>query len=464
MALRLYNTKTRATEPFTPIEGKKVRMYSCGPTVYNYAHIGNFRAYIVADLLKRYLKYRGYQVRHVMNITDIDDKTIRDSQKEGKTLGEFTRFYTKAFFDDLSALNIVPADVFPRATDHIKEMLALIASLESNGHTYSSDASVYYRIASFPRYGELARLDPSSLKENAQGRLSSDEYGKEDARDFALWKGYEASDGDISFDSPYGRGRPGWHIECSAMSMAYLGESFDIHTGGVDLIFPHHTNEIAQSEGATEKPFVRYWVHNEHLIVEGRKMSKSLGNFYTLRDLLDKGYSAKAIRYVLLATHYRQKLNFTLQGIDAAASAIGRLQELYAKARRIEGEGSGTVSALIGKASDAFASAMDDDLHIAEALAAVFEFVKEANKVVDDLGKVEAAALVAFLEELDSVLGVLDREEETIPPEVAALAEERKAAREKKDFQKSDELRDRIASLGYTISDEKDGGYALRKS
>ncbi|RMF88331.1 MAG: cysteine--tRNA ligase, partial [Nitrospinota bacterium] len=316
--LKFYNSLTRRKEEFHPIEPGRVRMYTCGPTVYDYAHIGNFRAYIFEDILRRYLKYKGYQVTQVMNITDVDDKTIRESRRRGMSLKEFTSFYVQAFFEDLETLNIERAEYYPAATEHIDQMVALIKRLIENGHTYEVDGSIYFRISTFPAYGRLAGLDAVQLQGGASGRVDADEYGKEDVRDFVLWKAWREEDGDVFWETELGKGRPGWHIECSAMSMHYLGEHFDIHTGGIDNLFPHHENEIAQSEAATKKPFVNYWLHCQHLLVNNAKMSKSLGNFYTLRDLLERGYKPKAIRYALLSTHYRQQHNFTFEGLAAA--------------------------------------------------------------------------------------------------------------------------------------------------
>jgi len=339
MVLQLFNTLTRNKELFTPLVKGNVGMYTCGPTVYNYVHIGNLRAYVAQDLLKRYLNYKGFKVKHVMNFTDVDDKTIRDSQKEHKSLTEFTRFYEQEYLKDIKALHILPADIMPRATEHISEMVKLIIDLEKNKHTYEKDGSIYFKIASFKGYGKLANLDAQLLKDNADGRFSQDEYEKENARDFALWKSYSDEDGDVCWDTALGKGRPGWHIECSAMSTKYLGDTFDIHCGGVDLIFPHHTNEIAQTEGATKKPFVKYWVHNEHLLVDGQKMSKSLGNFYTLRDLIKKGYDPLVVRYELLSTHYRQQLNFTEGSLKQSEAALRRLYEFTDRLDDCKGKG-----------------------------------------------------------------------------------------------------------------------------
>lgn len=456
--MRIYNTLGRETQEFKPLQGKKVGLYSCGPTVYNYAHIGNWRSFVFADILKRYLKYRGYSVKHVMNITDVDDKTIRDSKKEGKPLKEFTEFYTEEFFKDMKQLKIEIPDIIPKATDTIPEMIEIVKKLTANKHTYTTEGSTYYRIQSFPEYGKLAKLDISQLKTDASGRLSTDEYEKEDAKDFALWKAWSEEDGNVFWETEIGKGRPGWHIECSAMSMKYLGESFDIHTGGVDLVFPHHENEIAQSEGATGKTFVKYWIHSEHLLVDGKKMSKSLGNFYTLRDILSKGYDANSMRYALLSTHYRQKLNFTLQGLDAAKASVQRLQDLIIKLREIKNEGSDATE-LVEKTKEQFIRAMDDDLQISEALAAVFEMAKEANTMIakNELGKKGAGNIMQMLKELDSVLGVMNFKEATIDPEIETLIEKRQEARKKKDFGLSDKIRDELKAKGIILEDTKEG-------
>ena len=326
MPFQIYNTLTRCVEEFVPLQPPQVRLYTCGPTVYDFAHIGNFRAYVFEDLLRRTLRFRGFQVTQVMNLTDVDDKTIRGAQAAKVALGDYTRRYTDAFFEDLRALAIEPAEHYPAATAHIPEMIALIETLFQKGYAYrSEDGSVYFSIAKFKDYGKLAHLDLTGLKPGA--RIAQDEYQKENAADFALWKAWQSEDGDVAWDSPWGRGRPGWHIECSAMSMKYLGASFDLHTGGVDNIFPHHEDELAQSEAATGRPFVKYWMHCAHLVVDGRKMSKSLGNFFTLRDILRRGYSGREIRYALMAVHYRQALNFTFEVLDAARGALARLDE-----------------------------------------------------------------------------------------------------------------------------------------
>lgn len=460
--LQFHNTLTRKTEPFKPLKGKKVGIYSCGPTAYDYPHIGNYRAYIFVDLLKRYLLHKGYKVKHVMNITDVDDKTIRNSQKEGISLKDFTRKYEQAFFDDIKALNILPADKYPLATEYIKEMVAITKALLKKGLAYrGEDGSIYYNIRKFRGYGRLANIDVSKLKAGASGRVKKDEYTKEDVQDFALWKAYDKADGNVFWNTEIGRGRPGWHVECSAMSIKSLGKTFDIHCGGIDLIFPHHQNEIAQSEGWTGKKFVNYWLHNEWLLVNGQKMSKSLGNFYTLRDVLAKGYSAVAIRYLLLSTHYRQQLNFTFEGVDAAKAAVERLNELIRKLREVKGSRKRVlIKKEISAAAEAFEKAMDDDLNISEALAAVFEFVKNINHRIDNnsIDKKSAEAAAGFLEKVDSVLGVMDfSKEEKLKPELTKLIDERERLRKEKKFAEADKIRAKLREKGIQLDDTPEG-------
>jgi cysteinyl-tRNA synthetase len=468
MTLQFYNTLGRKKTDFVPLKKGHVGLYSCGPTVYNYAHIGNFRAYVFVDMLKRYLKFKGFDVKHVMNITDVEDKIIRDCQKEGKDLKEFTEFYTKLFLEDLKTLNIVPADVMPKATDHINEMVELIKKMKAKGHTYEKEGSIYFRISSFKDYGKLALLDLESLKQNADGRMNdADEYSKEDARDFALWKSYDESDGNVFWETEIGKGRPGWHIECSAMSTKHLGDQFDIHTGGVDLVFPHHTNEIAQTESATGKcPWVKYWLHNEHLMVNGEKMSKSLGNFYTLRDLLKKGYDPRAIRYELLKTHYRMKLDFREDELKQIPETLARFDEAIHKLHSIKNEESKVDSKKLSEnALKGFEDAMDDDLNISGALATVFDFLKEINKEISEnsMSKKDAETYAEALKKIDSVLGIMKFEKDDVPSEIIALAEKRLAAKKAKDFKLSDSLRDEIKAKGYAVVDEKDS-YRIKKA
>ena len=459
MAFKIFNTMSRKKEVFKPLKKGEVTMYICGPTVYDYPHIGNYRAYVFGDLLNRYLKYIDYKVRFVMNLTDVDDKTIKNSCKEGVSLKEYTEKYIKAFFEDLDTLNIVRADVYPKATEHIKEMVALVKKLLDKGLAYKSeDGCIYYPISKFKDYGKLAHLDPEQLKEGVSGKVLSDEYDKENVHDFALWKAWTPEDDAVFWETEIGKGRPGWHIECSAMSMKYLGETFDIHGGGVDLIFPHHQNEIAQAEGATGKLFVKYWVHNEWLLVEGKKMSKSLGNFYTLRDILDKGYHPMAIRYLLMSTHYRQQLNFTFKGLEAARNALQRIWDFMKKLDEVNGKGDAKlVDKLINKARKDFDAALNDDLEISRALAAVFEFIKEVNIALGNLNKKDAVKIKEFMADLDKVLGFIVVKEEKISEDIQKLVDEREAARKAKDFKKADEIRDRLKEQGIVLEDIPQG-------
>jgi cysteinyl-tRNA synthetase len=445
MALKLYNSLTREIEEFIPLEQGKVGLYTCGPTVYNYPHIGNYRAYVFTDMLKRYLVYRGYSVNHVMNITDVDDKTIRDSIAQGKTLKEFTEFYTEGFFTDRDSLNIIPPNTYTKATDYIGEMVAMVEQLLAKGYAYKTDdGSVYFDIKKDPNYGKLSHFNISDLKENAEGRLNKDEYDKENAQDFALWKAWDENDGDVFWETSLGKGRPGWHIECSAMSIKELGESFDIHTGGVDLIFPHHENEIAQSECATGKDFVKYWMHNEHLMVDGSKMSKSAGNFYTLRDLIEKGIDPVAFRMWLYTAHYRTKTNFTLDTVNGSGTAIKRLYDTYLSL----GDETGVISE---KYKNKLIGVMDEDLNTPQALALLWELVHDGNISNPD----KRATLLDF----DKVFGFgLDNlKEELIPEDILNLSTKREEAKKSKDWATSDMIRDEISSLGYKVEDTSTG-------
>lgn len=463
MPLQFYNTLSRKKEIFKPLQKGIVHMYNCGPTVYNYAHIGNFRSYVCADILKRYLLYKGFKVVQIVNITDIDDKIIRDSQKEKTPLKEFTERYTRAFFDDIKTLNILSAEHYPKATEHINEIVALIHILLKKGIAYKTEDGIYFDIAKFPQYGKLAKIDFTQTKKAS--RVAADEYDRGNARDFALWKFWTEKDGNIFWETLGGKGRPGWHIECSAMSMKYLGVQFDIHTGGIDLIFPHHENEIAQAEAATEKRFVQYWLHNDYILVDGKKMSKSFGNFYTLRDLLAKGYKPMAIRYLLLSSNYRQQLNFTLSGLDAAASAVQRYQECYDRVKRVAEEKPALeeVGIIIAEALEKFENAMDDDLETATALSACFTCIHEVNKLLEGnkLGKADARKVQVFFESIDKVFGLLVKEEH-IPAEILYLAQQREIARKEKNWQESDRLRNEIKAKGYSIDDSKNG-FVLKK-
>ena len=463
--LRLKNTLTRTQEEFKPLDDRVVRMYACGPTVYDYGHIGNFRTFVAVDLLRRYLKYLGYSVIHVMNITDIEDKIIREMQAQGKTLTDFTEFYTAKFLEDIDQLNIERPEILPRATDHIGEMVDLMKRLADGGHTYTSEASLYFSIGSFPGYGRLSGL---KVDGNVAGaRVDVDEYDKADARDFVLWKAPKTAD-EPRWETPFGEGRPGWHLECSAMSMKYLGESFDIHCGGVDLIFPHHENEIAQSEAATGLPFVRYWFHAEFLQVEGEKMAKSKGNFFTVRDLVERGYSPMAIRYLLLSVPYRTQLNFTMEGLRAAESSLGRLRNFRRRVNEFSGEeiSRARVQEIVGRAREAFEAALDDDLNSSLALAAVMNLVRDINIVMDagDFGMGDRHQVLEQLGTIDSVLGILGAEEsDMLEPQIEAKIEDRNAARRARNFALADQIRDELAAREIILEDTPQGTRWKRK-
>lgn len=459
MPLKLYNTLTRKKEIFKPIKGKEVKIYSCGPTIWDYAHIGNFRAYICSDILKRYLKYSGFKVKHIMNITDVEDKIIKAANKENISIKIYTKRYEKAFFEDLGTLNIDKADIFPKATEHIKEMIDIIKKLLDNKIAYKGDdGSVYYNISKFKDYGKLSHTKINELKEGA--RVKQDYYDKEQANDFALWKAYDREDGNVYWETKIGKGRPGWHIECSAMSMKYLGKHFDIHAGGIDLVFPHHENEIAQSEGSTKRKFVNYWFHNEHLLVNGQKMSKSLGNFYTLRDLLGKGHNPKAIRYLLLSANYRVQLNFTEEAVKAAENAVQRLNDFMIKLKEIKNDYKNkNILKLINKTKNEFQKAMDDDLNISAALSHIFEFVKEINTLMmeNKVGKNNASEIINLMRDFDKILGVLEENDEKLPAELKKLIDEREKARKEKDFARADKIRTELKQKGIILEDTKEG-------
>ena len=462
--VRFHNTLTRRIEEFEPLEPGKVRMYTCGPTVHDHTHIGNFRTFVWEDLLRRSLKALGFSVMQVMNITDVDDKTIKKSMAEGISLGEYTERYTRSFFEGLDVLRVERAEIYPRATDHVPEMIRMIEGLRDKGLTYESQGSTYYRIAAFPEYGRLSGVEQRELRDGA--RIESDEYEKESARDFALWKGRK--DEEPAWPSPFGEGRPGWHIECSAMSLRYLGETFDIHTGGVDNIFPHHENEIAQSEAFTGRPFVRYWLHSAHLLVENEKMAKSAGNFYTLRELLDKGNDPRAIRWLLLGTHYRRNLNFSFDGISQAAREVARLDDFRMRldeagaAAAASPEGPHRVGTLAGQvraAEEEFRAALADDLNISGAVGAVFRMVRETNAALDrkEAAAGEVAAARAALERFDAVLGVLDRTPAVLDEEIDAMIQKRQDARKAKDYAESDRIRVALAAQGILLEDTPQG-------
>ncbi len=466
MALRFYNTLTQQVEPFTTLHDNTVRMYTCGPTVYNYVHIGNFRTFTFQDILRRWLRARGYKLDHVMNITDVEDKIIRNAAAEHKSLPEYTEKYTQAFLDDSAALRLERPERMVKATEHITEMVQAIEQLDQRGFTYRSDGSVYYKISKFPEYGKLSHNDFSGIRAGA--RVDSDEYDKADARDFVLWK---APKNDEPFwDSAIGPGRPGWHIECSVMAMKYLGETLDIHAGGVDLIFPHHENEIAQSEAITSKPFARFWLHSEFLNVETHKMSKSAGNFYTLRDLLGMGYGPEAVRYLLASVPYRKKLNFTFDGLKAMATTIERLRnfKLRLETDKFPEGHDEKIGERIRAAKGRFEESLDDDLNTAEALAAVFEFVRDLNTSMDSAefpaGNVPAA--LEFLDEFDSIFDVLrpsKKEGGISDSEIEGLIAERAAAKQNRDFARSDQIRAQLLEAGVILEDTKDGTRWKRK-
>ena len=458
MTIRLHDTLSGETRPLEPIEPGRVGIYTCGPTVYGPAHIGNFRSFLFADLLVRYLRYRGLAVTWVMNITDIDDKIIRGAAAAEVSIEELATRWRERFLADADALRMTRPDNLPRATDHIPDIVALVQTLLEGGHAYrTDDGSIFFRISSWPGYGRLARLDPEEMRVGE--RVEADEYGKDDVRDFVLWKAPKP--GEPSWETAIGPGRPGWHIECSAMSMRHLGSTFDIHTGGVDLIFPHHEDEIAQSEAATGKPFVRTWLHCAHLQMSGSKMAKSTGNIARVAELLDSGVDARALRYALIAVHYRAGLNYTADSLAAAAAAIERIDALlialaaYAEDR----DDAGDVDEVLKHARDAFTTALDDDLNISAALAAVFELVREANRRIDarSMSTTDAGRITAWLRDVDRVLSVLPDDPEALDPALQRLLDERAAARTNRDWAASDRLRDALAERGIVVEDTRDG-------
>ncbi len=462
MSLKFYNTLTRSLEEFKPIQEGRVGLYTCGPTVYNYAHIGNFRAYIFEDILRRTLKFCGYDVTQVMNLTDVDDKTIRDSREKGMGLDSFTSVYKKAFFDDIETLNIEKAEHYPEATKHIQGMIKIIESLIDKGVAYiGDDSSVYFSIEKFPSYGCLAHIDMSGQRAGA--RVKSDEYGKESVADFALWKHWVKEDGNVHWDSPWGRGRPGWHIECSAMSIALLGNHFDIHTGGIDNMFPHHEDEIAQSEASTGEKFVNYWLHCAHLIVNGEKMSKSLGNFYTLRDLIKEGYTGREIRWLIMSVHYRQHLNFTFDSLIGTRSVLKRIDAFFVRLKekiKESEQGMDDAKRLVEGTEAAVRNGLEDDLNTSAALAAFFDFMKDVNRTMDadEVGGAAAELLLDFCRKIDAVFGALNVDkEEDIPADIIQMAEDRIQARTNRDFAKADKLRDEITARGWRVEDTAKG-------
>ena len=462
MPLKLFNTLTRKKEIFKHIREGNVLIYSCGPTVYSYPHIGNYRSFLFADLLRRYLEFKGFNVKQVMNITDIDDKTIRDSAKENLALKEFTEKYTKIFFDGLDKLNIKRASLYPKATEEVKEMIEMTKKLIKKRYAYETSDGVYFSISKFKKYGKLSKLNLNKIKTGV--RINVDEYEKDSPQDFVLMKKCTEDEikRNIFYKSEWGNVRPGWHIECSVMSMKYLGETIDMHTGGVDLIFPHHENEIAQSEAFTGKKFVKYWLHSEHLLVEGQKMAKSLGNFITLNELLKKGYDPIAIRYLLLSTHYKTQLNFTYKSLDAAKNTLDNLIDFVNRMRQLkDGKKNSDVEILIKNVKEEFVNAMDDNLSINVALASIFEFIKNVNKIGENnLSRSDGENIIKTLMEFDRVLGLGFGEikKEVLPKEVLELIRKRESARKVGDFTRADEIRKKILDeYKIVIEDSKDG-------
>ena len=463
--LKLTNTLGGAREAFKPIEPGHVRIYTCGLTVYNRGHVGNFKTFVAQDILRRYLKYKGFRVTQVVNFTDVDDKTIAGALEEGLPLREYTDKFIEYFYEDADSLNIERAEHYPRATDseYLEAMVVLVKRLKERGHTYERDGSIYFRISTLPEYGKLSRIDVEGMQ---SGAGDGDDYGKENARDFVLWKG--PKENEPSWDTDIGPGRPGWHLECSAMSMKLLGESFDIHGGGVDLIFPHHENEIAQSEGATGKPFVRFWIHAEFLLVEGEKMAKSKGNQFTVRDLVEEGFSPAAIRYLLLSAHYRKQLNFSRKGIRQAEQAIRRVDDLLERLGEVQADGplSENVQDMARSASEAFEQAMDDDLNTPAALGALFDLVREANRAISSssLTKEDAGEIAGTVERLNTVFGVFRQTEAVmLDADVEKLITERREARARRDFARSDAIRDELDTQGIVLEDTPAGTRWRRK-
>jgi cysteinyl-tRNA synthetase len=477
--IRFHNTLTGRSEPFVPLHPGEVRMYTCGPTVYDYPHIGNYRTFVFQDVLRRFLRSRGLRMKHVMNLTDVDDRIIHNAAAAGVGIREYTEKYAQAFLEEIAALGIEPPEHIIRATDHIEEMVALTEQLAARGMTYASDGSIYFRIAKFPEYGKLSKIDLAGIQAGASGRTEDDRYDKTDARDFALWKAPKP--GEHFWETRLGPGRPGWHIECSAMAMKYLGETLDIHTGGVDLAFPHHENEIAQSEGATGKPFARYWLHAEHLIIDGEKMSKSVGNIRTLRDLFAQGHKPSTIRFLLAAVPYRRQYNFTADGLVQAASSVERLRNCAARLRsgNLPTGSQAALAARIRTAEEGFAAGLEDDLNTANALAAAFDLVRDLNIAADrgELRADDARVALAALESFDRIFAVLrDDDAEKLAAlgipttaglipdsEVEALIADRQAARKRRDFAASDRIRQELLDRGIILEDTKDGVRWKRK-
>lgn len=457
--LRLFDTLLRREEPIVPSDGTTIRIYTCGPTIYDVAHIGNFRTFLFEDLLRRTLKLFGFHVCQVMNLTDVDDKTIRGAIQKEILLKEYTTPYKQAFFQDLDTLRIERAEHYPEATAYIPEMIEMVQELEKKGAAYRhSDGSIYFSLQRAHDYGKLSHLNLESLQHGASGRILGDDYSREGAADFVLWKAYdEKRDGSVYWESPWGKGRPGWHLECSVMAKKLLGDTIDLHAGGVDLIFPHHENEIAQSETCTGKPFSLHWAHAEHLLVDHKKMSKSLGNFYTLRDLLAQGYSPIAIRYFLISNHYRTQLNFTTLALESASTSIKRIRDFT---ERLKGATttalpSSSLKEIVDQADGQFCSALAHDLHVTESLAALFDFIRIGNHLLDttEMSDADRQYARAFMKKVDSILAVIEPEQEILPEEVQNLLDQRLTARKQKDWAQSDALRTRIKDLGFLVED-----------
>ncbi len=463
--MRLFNTETRCLETLRTLKPGEVTLYTCGPTVYNFAHIGNFRTYVFEDLLHRSLTFFGYKVTQVMNLTDVDDKTIRGAVAKGCSLKEYCAPFIAAFFEDLQTLNIQPAAHYPAATDYIGGMIQLIEQLLERDFAYrGADGSIYFSIERFPNYGRLSHLETRELKTGASQRVASDEYDKENASDFVLWKAYDPErDGLIFWESPFGRGRPGWHLECSCMAMSLLGQTVDIHVGGVDNMFPHHENEIAQSEAATGQTFVKHWMHSEHLLVDNKKMSKSLGNFYTLRDLLKMGYTGAEVRLALIGTHYRTQLNFSISLLEASRSSLERIQAFIQRLHEVPkgGEQSIDLPARLADVLRQFSAALADDLNISVALASLYALVREGNTLIDQnhMSGPDAALVLETLQKMNEVVAVMDLQpqQEIVPQDLQAMLEDRIAARQAKDWKAADTLRDAIQARGYIIEDSPSG-------
>jgi len=465
--IKFYNTLTRKEDDFESLDKKNVRIYTCGPTVYDYAHIGNLSAYLFVDLLKRYLRYRGYNIMDVMNITDVDDKTIKSSQAKNQSLQEYTEIYTKALLEDFAKLNILLPKTICKATDHINDMIKLIEDLLNKGYAYKAeDGSVYFKISQFKNYGKLSNLEKRDLKIGASGRVNSDEYEKENASDFVLWKAWQEKDKDNFWDSPFGKGRPGWHIECSAMSMEKLGPTLDIHTGAVDLIFPHHENEIAQSEASTGKQFVKYWLHRGHLKVDDKKMSKSLGNFYVLSDILKQNSNPMAFRYLILTNHYRANLNFTFDALKSSENALVKIKNFVARVKEQmnnKQKDNDLVDDYIQKTEESFKQGMDDDLNTPLAIASIYKFIGDVNKLIDNeaVSAKNAQAILEFLERIDDVFGFIFYQVNEISEEKKNKIEElikiRNDFRADKNWAEADRIKEELLKMGLVIKDEKDG-------